>query len=231
MSLHKPVDNIRWQSSQKLSLKAWSQKQLNSEREQLERSILPLLQRYAKAYPEDASILEVGCGPICITRLLPQHHKTYLDPLVDDYRRMFPGELPEDGDYLPTVAEHIPKPDDSYELIVCLNMIAHAQNPELVLNEVERLLKPEGTFILTIRTHSQLEARMHYWAVRLFPYLCSKTRPYYYARAGIVRTLERHFNIAEDIVRKARRLPLPFCKREKHIFVCRPLDSKKQPVA
>jgi len=231
MSMHKAVDNIRWQSSQKLTLQAWSHKQLGAEREKLERTVLPLLQRYAKAYPEDAAVLEIGCGPICITRLLPQHHKTYLDPLADDYRRMFPGELPEDGEYLPTVAERIPKPDDSYEIIVCLNMIAHAQNPELVLNEAERLLKPNGTFILAIRTHSQLEARMHYWAVRLFPFLCSKTRPYYYARSGIVRTLERHFAIKEDIVRKARSIPLPFCKREQHIFVCTALDKTDSSAA
>jgi len=231
MSMHKAVDNIRWQSSQKLSLKAWSHKQLSAERERVERSMLPLLQRYAREYTQNSAVLEIGCGPICITRLLPQHHKTYLDPLADDYRRMFPGELPEDGEYLPTVAERIPKSDASYEMIVCLNMIAHTQNPELVLNEAERLLKPGGTFILTLRTHSHLEARIHYWAIRLFPYLCSKTRPYYYARSGIVRTLERHFNIAEDIVRKAYKIPVPFCKREQHIFVCTTQDKKNSATA
>jgi len=226
MSMHKPVDNIRWQASQKLSLKAWSRKQLSAERERVERAMLPLLQRYAKAYPEDASVLEIGCGPICITRLLPQRHKTYLDPLADDFRRIFPNELPEEGQYLPITAERIPKPDASFDLIVSLNMISHALNPELVINEVERLLKPGGTFILTVRTHGQVEARLHYWAIRTFPYLCKKTRPYYYTSQGIQRTLKRHFTISEQIVRNARPIQLPFCTRKQHIFVCTPLEKR-----
>jgi len=231
MSMHKPVDNIRWQASQKLSLQGWSHKKLSTERGRAERAMLPLLQRYAREYPQDASVLEIGCGPICITRLLPQQQKTYLDPLADDFRRIFPNELPEEGHYLATTAENIAEPDASYDLIVCLNMISHTLNPELVMNEVERLLKPGGTFILTIRTHSQIEARVHYWAVRMFPYLCRKTRPYYYTHTGILRTLNRHFTIVEDIVQKAHTIQLPLCKRKQHIFVCTALDKLTQTTA
>jgi len=225
MSMHKPVDSIRWQASQKLSLLAWEKKNLTMEREQLERSLLPILLRYAREYPEDATVLEIGCGPICLTRMLPQPDKTYLDPMADDFRRMFPGELPEEGEYITSAAERIRKPAGSFDLIVCLNMISHTLNPELVMNEIERLLKPGGTLILSIRTHSQLEARLHYLAIRMFPRLCSKTRPYYYARKGIRRTLQRHFNIKDEIVQKAHAIRLPFCKRQRHVFVCTPQDS------
>ena len=228
MSIHQPIDSIRWNASQKLSLQAWQTKNLAKERQQLERSLLPILQRYAREYSQDASVLEIGCGPVCISNQLPQQHKTYLDPMADDFRRMFPGELPEEGEYLPTTAERIPKPDASYDLILCLNMISKTLNPELVMNEIERLLKPGGKLILAIRTHSQFEARLHYLAIRLFPYLCSKTRPYYYARKGIRRTLQRHFNIKEEIVQKAGTIRMPFCKRQRYIFICTPLDSDLQ---
>ncbi|MDQ6996537.1 MAG: class I SAM-dependent methyltransferase [Mariprofundus sp.] len=226
--MHKPIDNNRWQASQKLSLQAWDNKNLATEREQLERSMLPILQRYAKKYPESATILEIGCGPVCLASLLAQQCKTYLDPMADDFRRMFPGELPEDGEYLTSAAERIPKPSGSYDLIICLNMISHTLNPELVMNEIERLLKPGGKLILSIRTHNQLEARLHYLTIRMFPQLCSKTRPYYYTRKGIRRTLQRHFNIKEEIVQKAHAIRMPFCKRQQHVFVCTPLDSAKQ---
>ncbi len=228
MSKHRPIDNIRWQASQKLSLQSWEKKNLTTEREQVERSLLPILQRYAREFPDDATVMEIGCGPICLTRLLPQRHKTYLDPMADDFRRMFPGKLPEEGEYLTAFAERIPKPDSSYDLIICLNMISHALNPELVMNEIERLLKPGGKLILSIRLHSQLEARLHYRAIRLFPFLCRKTRPYYYARKGIRRTLQRHFNIKEEIVQKTHSIRVPFCKRQRHIFICTPLDSNPQ---
>jgi len=228
MSMHKSIDNNRWQASQKLSLQAWGKKNLATEREQLERSLLPILQRYAREYAQDAAVLEIGCGPICLICMLPQQHKTYLDPMADDFRRMFPGELPEEGEYLTAAAENIPKPDASYDLIVCLNMISHTLNPELVMNEIERLLKPGGKLILSIRTHSQLEARLHYLAIRMFPRLCSKTRPYYYALKGIRRTLQRHFNIKEEIVQKAHAIRVPFCKRQRHVFVCTLLDNAAQ---
>jgi len=228
MSMHKPIDSIRWHASQKLSLQAWEDKNLTTEREQLERSLLPILQRYAREYAQDATVLEIGCGPICLTSLLPQQFKTYLDPMADDFRRMFPGELPEKGEYLTAAAESIPKPDASYDLIICLNMISHTLNPELVMNEIERLLKPGGKLIMAIRIHSQFEARLHYLAIRMFPSLCSKTRPYYYARKGIRRTLQRHFHIEEEIVRKEHAIRMPFCKRQRHVFVCTPLDSAAQ---
>jgi len=221
---------MRWQASQKLSFQAWSEKNLAVEREQIERALLPVLQRYAKALPADGNVLEIGCGPICIARLLPQQHKTYLDPMADDFRRMFPGELPEEGEYLTSAAERIPKPETSYDLILCLNMLPHTLNPELVMNEIERLLKPGGKLILAIRTHGQLEARLHYLAICMFPRLCSKTRPYYYTRTGIRNTLARHFNITDEIVRKASPIRLPFCKRERHIFICTPPDTSTPPV-
>ncbi|MFQ5345313.1 MAG: class I SAM-dependent methyltransferase [Mariprofundus sp.] len=231
MSRHKPVPNIHWLASQKLSLQAWQHKNLASERERIERALLPLLQRYARKYPDNSAVLEIGCGPICISRLLPQHHKTYLDPMLDNFRRMFPGELPEEGEYLTTTAENIPKPAASYDLIVCLNMIPHTLNPELVINEIERLMNPGGKLILAIRTHSQLEARLHYMALCIFPGLCSKTRPYYYTEAGIRRTLARHFRIEDEIVKKPGTIHVPFCKREQHIFVCAPLNNTSKTAA
>jgi len=220
MSKHLPVSNTRWQESQKHTLRDWQQKDLEAERQRAERSLLPILQRYAKQYPDDASILEIGCGPLCLCRLLSRHNITYLDPMVDDFRRLFPAELPEEGEYLAAAAERIPKPNASYDLITCLHTISHTLNPELIMNEIERLLKPGGRLILAIRTHNSLEARLHYLAVKIFPYLYCKTRPYYYSLTGIQRTLQRHFHIEDVIVQQSRAIPIPFCGRKQHIFIC-----------
>jgi len=225
MSKHLPVSNTRWQESQKHILLSWQKRNLESERQQAERSLLPLLQRYAKRYPDDASILEIGCGPLCLCRSLAHKCITYLDPMVDDFRRLFPGELPEEGEYLATTAERISKPNASYDIITCLNTIPHTLNPELIMNEIERLLKPEGRLILAILTHNSLEARLHYLAVNTFPHLYCKTRPYYYSLTGIQRTLQRHFHIEDIIVHQSHAIPVPFCSRKQHIFIC----SRKSP--
>lgn len=220
MNKHKPVSRLRWQASLKLILQKWSTKKLARERERLEQATLSILLQHAEQQPQDGSVLEIGCGPICISRSLPLAHKTYLDPLIDDFRRMFPGELPEKAEYLASTAERIDKPSDHYDLIVALNMLSHSLNPELIMHEIERLLKPEGTLMLSIRTHSVLEARIHYWALQTCPALCRTTRPYYYTLTGIRRTLQRHFTIDEEHALKARAISVPFIQRERYLFVC-----------
>ncbi|MDX8406058.1 MAG: class I SAM-dependent methyltransferase [Mariprofundus sp.] len=219
MSRHKPVSRMRWQAAQKQALEKWKGKGLQHEREQMERNLLPLLQRYARDYPKTATILEIGCGPICISQYLPQQSKTYLDPLLDDFRRIYPGKLPE-GKYLASGAERIDCPDASYDLIICNHAISCSMNPELIMHEMERLLKPEGRLILTMTTHSALEARMHYYAECCAPSLCHKTRPYYYSATGIRRTLSRHFTIAHEMTGRASFSWLPLCGRVERTFIC-----------
>ena len=228
MSKHKPVSRQRWLATQKLMLQRWKKRSLEKEQAHMERTYLPFLQRYAKALDEQATVLEIGCGPVCISSHLPQENKTYLDPLIDDYRRLFPGQLPESGEYLSSMAERILKPAASFDLIICLNMISHSLNPELIMHEVERLLKPDGMLIFSLRIHSSLEARLHYWAVRAMPVLCRKTRPYYYSLHGIRRTLERHFAIEQEHICRKPRISLPLLNRERRLFVCRKKPKEKQ---
>ena len=227
MRKHKPVPRSRWQASQKRLLSRWKKKNLKLERAKAELMLLPLLLQQAREYPDDGSVLEVGCGPVCIAQQLPQKHKTFLDPLIDDFRRMFPGELPEDGEHLATEAERIKKDNCSYDLIVCLNTLSFSLNPELVINEIERLLKPGGTFVLQMRTHSHFEAWLHYWSLKLLPQLARGTRPYYYSLRGIRNTLKRHFTIKEEQQLGKSLRWLPLLKRERRIFICTPLNSKQ----
>jgi len=216
---HKPISRTRWQASQGKTLARWKKMSPNVDRELQEQTLLPILHRCAEQYDEDALLLEIGCGPICLIQHLPQKNKVYLDPLIDDFRRQFPGMLPE-GEFIATTAERIKKPAESFDMIVCLNTISFSLNPELIMHEMERLLKPEGTLVVDMRTHSNLEARLHYLAEQFFPYFCTKTRPYYYSLKGIRSTLSRHFKIREEINQSRAKFWLPFFKREQRLFIC-----------
>jgi len=46
-------------------------------------------------------------------------------------------------------AEKIPFPDNSFDLIYCLETMEHAEKPWLVSNEIERILKPDGVAIIS----------------------------------------------------------------------------------
>jgi len=219
MSKHYAVSRARWQQAQRAALNFWQNNKPADERKKAEDKYLPVMRPYTDKLAADASILEIGCGALCLIHSLPQKNKTYLDPLIDDLRRMFPGEL-SDGEYLSGTAENIRKDDHCFDLIVCLNTIAYSLNPELVMNEIKRLLKQDGLLMLSLRVHSGLEARLHYLAERWLPWLCRGTCPYYYSYTGIRNTLERHFSIEEDILLDEQWGWLPGFSRQEHLFVC-----------
>jgi ubiquinone/menaquinone biosynthesis C-methylase UbiE len=160
---------------------------------------------------------------------LPLENKTFLDPLLNDFRRMYPGELRE-GEYLATSAERVPKANNSYDLIISLNTLSHSLHPELVMNEMERLLRPGGRLIMTMRIHSQLESRLHYWTTHYMPALCYGTQPNFFSLAGIRKTLARHFTITDEIVSCRQFTWLPFLRREERLFVCTNLANKTSSV-
>jgi 2-polyprenyl-3-methyl-5-hydroxy-6-metoxy-1,4-benzoquinol methylase len=229
MRKHSPISHARWHRSQKQILERWETKNLYIERQKDEEAYLPLLQKYAGNIPQDGAVLEIGCGPVCLSQALALENKTFLDPLLDDFRRMYPGELP-DGEHLATIAEQVPKANSSYDLIICLNTLSYALNPELIMNEMERLLRPGGRLILAMHIHSPLESRLHYWTTRCMSVLHWGTRPNCYSLAGIRKTLARHFTITEEIITSSQHTWLPFFRREEGLFVCTHLADKTKPI-
>jgi SAM-dependent methyltransferase len=228
MRKHHPISRIHWQDSQKQTIERWQKKKLHDERKKDEQTYLPLLLKYAEDFPKDGAVLEIGCGPVCLSQFLPQKNKTFLDPLLDDFRRMYPGELP-DGECLATIAERIPKTSSSYDMIVCLNTLSYSLNPELVMNEMERLLRPGGKLVIAMRIHSHLKARFHYLTTHYLPTLHFGIQPNYYSLSGLRKTLARHFTITEEIIINRRLIWLPFFRREERMFVCTHLADKTKP--
>ena len=58
---------------------------------------------------------------------------------------------PEELKYQFTVASayELPFQDKSFDIVVCCEVIEHVQNPEKLIGEAHRVLKPSGKFILT----------------------------------------------------------------------------------
>lgn len=48
-------------------------------------------------------------------------------------------------------AHHIPIKSSSFSVVLTTEMLEHVQNPQAVINEIERILKPGGKVILTTR--------------------------------------------------------------------------------
>ncbi|MDT8375314.1 MAG: class I SAM-dependent methyltransferase [Mariprofundaceae bacterium] len=224
---HKPSSKQRWSASQKAAVARLQEQDLESLHTDAGKRYQAIIGALPKPLPADASILDIGCGPVCTAKLFNSSHTTYLDPLLNNFKRIFPGELPE-GEFITTTAEDIPKPDQSYDLILCLNMLSHSLNPELVMHEIRRLLKPEGTLAISITLWPGLLARLHYLKMRLFPMGEYQNRLYCYTQRGIENTLLRHFDI---LSRQLLETSAPSFSQE-WLFLCqhknRPSDDNRQ---
>ncbi|MCF7821047.1 MAG: class I SAM-dependent methyltransferase [Mariprofundaceae bacterium] len=194
MANHKPSSEQRWSTSQKAAVTRLQETGLELLHINAGKRYHAIISALPKPLPADASILDIGCGPVCTGKLFNSSHTTYLDPLLNDFKRSFPGALPE-GEFIAGTAEDIPRKDQSYDLILCLNMLSHSLNPELIMHEARRLLKPEGIFAVSVMLWPELLARLHYLKMRLFPMGEYQKRLYCYTQRGIENTLLRHFDI------------------------------------
>jgi len=225
MAHHKAFSKQRWSTALKAELAQFNQLQqqnadINALRKQIRKRYLPLIEPHVSKLQEDSQILELGCGPTCISQFIKLGKKTFLDPLLDDFRRAWPGSLPK-GTFITEMAENIKAPDASYDCIVCLKTISHVQNPELVLHEVERLLKHNGTFLISVELWPTTFAKLHYLTAKFFPQSALKNRLYCYTKRGIENTLLRHFNIQSSHCIPDIKV---FNLKHEYFYVCTPLQ-------
>ena len=227
MAHHKPVGKQRWNSAQKYfaaSLGLNQAEHVNIIRmvRRAKRRYMPYIRPVTEHLNADSKILEMGCGPTCVAQFITEGKHTYMDPLLDDYRRAWPGSLPK-GNFITGMAERSQLSDAYFDRILCIRTISHTQNPELVMHEVERLLKTDGIFIMSVDLWSLMFARLHCLTAKFFPQWVLNNRLYCYTRRGIEHTLLRHFDI-----QSARRIPIRswFTLKEEWLYICTRKSAK-----
>ncbi len=56
--------------------------------------------------------------------------------------------------YQSCIGERMPFDDATFDLVACINVVDHAQSPESILKEIQRVLKPGGIFAFSVSTLS-----------------------------------------------------------------------------
>ena len=100
----------------------------------------------------DDCILEVGSGG-CGLSFNFGGDVVGIDPLADDLRQLFPWQR---DSKVPTIAaegEHLPFDDASFDIVLSDNVIDHAEDPQRIVNEMTRVLKPGGVLYFTVHVH------------------------------------------------------------------------------
>lgn len=115
----------------------------------------PFIYGFLKKYATNAVTLDIGASGSDHLEYFP--NRTTLD--VDASKNT---DIVGD-------AHNLPFPDESFEVIVCSEMLEHADDPRRVISEIHRVLKPKGLAVLTTRFAFPVhDAPNDYW--RFTPY-------------------------------------------------------------
>lgn len=112
--------------------------------------------------PSPARVLEVGSGAHGLIFFFEADEKVGVDPLADEYRTLFPAWQ----DRVQTIAasgEKLPFEDASFDILLCDNVVDHAENPRRIVEEMARVLAPGGLLYFTVNIHHPV----YHWAASL----------------------------------------------------------------
>ncbi|MEM3373795.1 MAG: methyltransferase domain-containing protein [Candidatus Woesearchaeota archaeon] len=86
-------------------------------------------------------LLDVGAGPAPYKKIFTKYVKEYIT--LDFF------ESPNCKVDIISSAYSIPFPDNSFDVVLCTQVLEHLEYPQQAINEMRRVLKPNGILILT----------------------------------------------------------------------------------
>jgi SAM-dependent methyltransferase len=100
------------------------------------------------------SIIDVGCGPRgSLEWAEGATERVGLDSLAEKYRAL--GTERHAMRYIAATAEAIPFPAKHFDFVTCFNALDHVENLLAALAEIQRVLKPDGTFLLIVEVNHE----------------------------------------------------------------------------
>ncbi len=100
----------------------------------------------------DAAVLEVGCGAHGLIFYFGTSNGVGVDPLADHYAKMFPAWHGR-ARTVTAYGEELPFADASFDVVLCDNVVDHAENPRRVLEEIVRVLAPGALLFFEVNVH------------------------------------------------------------------------------
>lgn len=133
----------------------------------------------------DTKILEIGSGAGGIITYLKETENRYaVDPLEEFYSSVeeFTNQRDKNVKYFTATGEALPFEENYFDLIIMDNVLDHCINPEKVMNEAVRVIKPKGYLYFKQNTY-------HAWGIFIRfvmeKMLIDKGHPHTFSKANL----------------------------------------------
>jgi SAM-dependent methyltransferase len=105
----------------------------------------------------DARVVEVGSGAHGLIFYFGAEHGVGVDPLAVSYRSLF-SRWQGRAQTIAAVGESLPFADESFDVVLCDNVVDHAESPRKIARELARILVLDGLLYFTVNIHHQVYA-------------------------------------------------------------------------
>ena len=120
------------------------------------RRVRELLEKF-QTIADDARVIEVGSGAHGLIFYFGARRGVGVDPLAVSYRKLFP-RWQHSAATIAAVGEQLPFADASFDVVLCDNVVDHAESPAGIVGELVRILKPGGLLYFTVNVHHPVYA-------------------------------------------------------------------------
>jgi SAM-dependent methyltransferase len=107
--------------------------------------------------PDDGRVVEVGSGAHGLIFYFGSKNGIGVDPLAVSYRSLFP-HWQSCAATIAAIGESLPFPDESFDVVLCDNVVDHAESPSRIVRELVRILIPGGLLYFTVNVHHRVYA-------------------------------------------------------------------------
>jgi len=105
----------------------------------------------------DARVIEVGSGAHGLIFYFGSETRIGVDPLAVSYGSLFPG-WQRRAQTVAACGESLPFAAHSFDVVLCDNVVDHAESPKRILRELARVLAPGGLLYFTVNIHHPIYA-------------------------------------------------------------------------
>lgn len=110
-----------------------------------------------KPISPNARVAEIGSGAHGLIFFFKTNNGVGVDPLAADYASLFP-KWQRRVPTVSAVGERVPFSDKTFEVVLCDNVIDHAESPAGIVAELARILAPGGLLYFTVNVHHPIYA-------------------------------------------------------------------------